>query len=63
MSDVTLQQTQKIIEAAIAEAESQGTTEAKELKGQAEKKRQQLRNETTNKMGGTVAKVTDYLKG
>jgi len=52
----------KAIETAVAEAQSQGLEEIGELKTQAEKKRQQLRNKVANKMTPAVSKVMEYLK-
>jgi len=52
----------KTIETAVAEAQSQGLVEIGQLKAQAEKKRQQLRNKAANKMTPAVTKVMDYLR-
>ena len=58
----TEQERKKATEAAIAAAESKGLAEVKQLKAQAEKDRQQLRDNVSSKMAGAVAKVMDYLK-
>jgi vacuolar-type H+-ATPase subunit H len=52
----------KSVEAAVAEAQSQGLVEIENLKAQAEKKRQQLRNKVGKKTTPAVAKVMEYLK-
>ena len=57
------QERKKAIEAAVAEAETQGLGEVEHLKAEAEKQRQQLREGTTGKMDSAVAKVMDYLRG
>ena len=57
------QQRKKAIEAAVARARSQGLTEVKKLKAQAENQRQQLRDKVTDKIAAAVAKVMEYLKG
>jgi V/A-type H+-transporting ATPase subunit G/H len=51
----------KAIEAAIAAAQSEGLAEVEELNAAAEKKRKQLSEKANSKMGGAVARVTDYL--
>ena len=53
----------KAIEAAVAEAQSQGLAEAEQLKVQAEKDRRKLRDKANARMAGAVAKVMDYLRG
>ena len=58
----TEQERKKATEAAVAAAESEGLAEVKKLKVQAEKDRQQLRDNVSSKMAGAVAKVMDYLK-
>jgi vacuolar-type H+-ATPase subunit H len=62
------QQRKKATEAAVAEAQSQGHTEVKNLKTQvknlktqAEKQRQQLRDKAGSKMATAAARITDYL--
>ncbi|MHC4659300.1 MAG: hypothetical protein ACYS83_09010 [Planctomycetota bacterium] len=55
------QERKKTIDAAAAEAESQGLTEIEQLKAQAEKDRQLLRDKTSAKMAPAAAKVMDYL--
>ena len=53
----------KAIEAAVAAAQSQGLAEIDNLKAQAERDRQELRDKVKAKMAGAVAKVMDYLRG
>ena len=55
------QERKKALEAAVAVAHSQAVAEIKDLKAQAEKKRQQLRERVANKIAGAVVKVMDYL--
>ncbi len=55
------QQRKKATEAAIAEAQSQGHTEVKNLKAQAEKNRQELHDKARSKMATAIARVMDYL--
>ena len=57
------QKRKKAVEAAVAEARSQGLKEAEGLKAQAEKDRQKLRGEVSDKMASAVTKVMDYLRG
>ncbi len=57
------QQRKEATEAAIAEAQSQGSAEVERLKAQAEDQRRQLRDKTANKMATAAAKVMDYLRG
>ncbi len=49
-------------EAAVAVAQSEGLAEIENLKSQAERDRQELRDKVKAKMAGAVAKVMDYLK-
>ncbi len=53
----------KAVEAAVAAGESEGLAETENLKAQAEKKQQQLRNKVDSKIPPAVAKVMDYLRG
>ena len=53
----------KTIEAAVAEAQSQGLKEVEQLKAQAEKDRRKLCDKANAKMAGAIAKVMDYLRG
>ena len=48
-------------EAAVAAGESEGLAETDNLKAQAEKNRQELRDKASAKMAGAVAMVMDYL--
>jgi len=57
------QERKKAIKSATAAAQSQGLAEIENLKVQAEKSRQQLRNKAGSKMAGAVTKVINYLKG
>ncbi|MHC4737878.1 MAG: hypothetical protein ACYS9Y_03135 [Planctomycetota bacterium] len=57
------QERKKAIEAAVSAAETEGIGEIKKLKKQAEKDRQQLRDETSSKTADAAAKVMDYLRG
>lgn len=57
------QKRKEATEAVVATAESEGIAEVKGLKAQAEKKRQQLRDEADSKMASAVAKVMEYLRG
>jgi len=57
----TEQERKKATEAVVAAAESEGLAEVKRLKAQAEKERQQLRDNAGSKMSGAVAKVMDYI--
>jgi len=57
------QERKKILEAAVAAAESEGLAEIGGLKEQAEKDRQQLHDKVSDKMAGAVTKVMDYLRG
>lgn len=50
-------------EAAVADAQSKGLAEIENLKAQAEKTKQQLRDKANAKMPGAIAKVMDYLRG
>ncbi|MHC4395756.1 MAG: hypothetical protein ACYS1A_08885 [Planctomycetota bacterium] len=59
----TEQERKKAIEAATAAAESQGLVEIEELKKQAKKDRQQLRDKAGKKMADATTKVMDYLRG
>jgi hypothetical protein len=47
----------------VAQARSQGQAEVEGLKGEAEKRRRQLRDDTHGKMSAAVEKVVSYLKG
>jgi V/A-type H+-transporting ATPase subunit G/H len=53
----------KAIEAAVAAGESEGLAETDNLKAQAEKDRQKLRDKASAKMAGAVAMVMDCLEG
>ncbi len=53
----------KATEASVAAAQSQGLAEIENLKSQAERDRQELRDKVKAKMAGAVAKVMDYLRG
>ena len=53
----------KAVEAAVAEAQSQGLAEAEQLEAQAEKDRRKLRDKANARMAGAAAKVMDYLRG
>ncbi|MBA7696593.1 hypothetical protein ES703_105243 [subsurface metagenome] len=53
----------KAIEAAVAAEESEGLAETDNLKAQAEKDRQKLRDKASAKMAGAVAMVMDCLEG
>lgn len=57
------QERKKAIEAAVAAAEKEGLAEIENLKTQAGKNHQQLREKIDSKMAKAVAKVTDYLRG
>ncbi len=57
------QERKKTIEAAVVAAQSEAITEVENLKSQAEKQQQQLRESTNGKMAGAIAKVMDYLRG
>jgi V/A-type H+-transporting ATPase subunit G/H len=57
------QERKKAIESAVSAAETEGLKEIKELKKQAEKDRQQLRDETSSKTADATEKVMDYLRG
>ncbi len=57
------QKRKKAVEAAIAEAKSQGLEEAEKLKAGAEKDRQKLRSEVSDKIASAATKVMDYLRG
>lgn len=61
--DNAQQQRNKAIEAAVAEAKSQGLEQVKQLKAQAEKDRQQLHDKTNSRIDTAVASVMSYLKG
>jgi len=53
----------KAIDAAVAEARSQGQGEAANLKVDAEARRDKLRQETQGKTGPAVDRVMNYLRG
>jgi vacuolar-type H+-ATPase subunit H len=53
----------KAIDAATAEAKSQGQAEAGGLKVDADSQRDRLREETGGKMGPAIDKVVNYLRG
>lgn len=53
----------KAIDAAVAEANSQGRSEAENLKAEAENRQSELRNNTRDKVSTAAARVMDYLKG
>lgn len=55
------QQRKKTTESAVASAQSQATAEVENLKAQAEKDRQQLRDHVADKMAQAVGKVMDYV--
>jgi len=57
------QQRKKAIETAVAKAKTEGLEQAGQLRAQAEKDRQQLRDKTNNRIDAAVARVMDYLKG
>jgi vacuolar-type H+-ATPase subunit H len=57
------QERKKAIEAAVAAAEKEGLAETKNLKAQAEKKRQRLHNKVANKTTAAVTKVIEHLRG
>lgn len=59
----TERERKKAIEAAVAQAESQGLAEIENLKAQAEKDRQQLHDNVAGKITPAVEKVMDYLRG
>ncbi len=51
----------KTIETAVAAAQSKALKEVENLKAQAEKQQQQLRDKVDNKMAGAAANVMNYL--
>jgi len=55
------QERKKAAEAAVAAAEKEGLVEIENLKAQAGKQRQQLREKTDGKMAKAAAKVVNYL--
>ena len=55
------QQRKRATEAAVAAAQSQGRVEVENLKAQAEKSRQELRDKARSKMATAIARVMDYL--
>ena len=57
------QERKKTIEAAVETAHSQALAEIQQLKEQAEKHHQQLRENTNSKIAAATKKVMDYLKG
>ena len=57
------QEREKVTEAAVAAAEAEGLAEVKNLKSQAEKDRQGLRDKVSSKMAKATTKVIDCLKG
>jgi len=57
------QERKKAIEAAVDAAEKEGLAETKNLKAQAEKKRQQLHNKVADKTAAAVTKVIEHLRG
>ena len=57
------QERKKAVKAAVSTAQSQGLGEVDNLKSQAEKNRQQLRDTVTGKMASAVARIVDHLKG
>ena len=57
------QERKKVIEAAVAAAQSQGLAEIEKLKTQAGGKQQQLRDKAAGKMAPAATKVMDYLSG
>ncbi len=57
------QERKKAVEAAVSAAETEGVGEIEELKKQAEKDLQHLRDETSSKTAAAAAKVMDYLRG
>ncbi len=61
--DQAEQERKRAMEAAVAQARSQGQAEVEGLKTEAEKRRRQLRDDTHGKMSAAVEKVVNYLKG
>jgi V/A-type H+-transporting ATPase subunit G/H len=57
------QERKKVIEAAVAAAQSQSLAEIEKLKTQAGEKQQQLRDKAAGKMAPAATKVMDYLRG
>jgi len=57
------QQRKKAVDAAVDGAWAQGKSEVAVLKAEAEKQKNQLRQETKPKVSAAIARVMDHLKG